>query len=233
MASAERTEILEMAYADLVSERDRLRDARGGFTGRLGPLPASAAIVIGLAGSAADDVNKLWVVEAALLLALLMFISTVYSGLRPYRLLRARRQAHFDPALAEDGKELVFGLQAPDRATWLQQKIKLEQELCGSLQLGQPFFLSLQVDNLQEALNVERSAVALVQILFAEIVFVLVIGIVMNGSDRWVQASAAVVIGVATVGVLAYARREWGFLEGWSSRGQRSERKPEAGRPRA
>lgn len=44
MASPDRIEILEKAYSDLVGERDRLRDARAGFTARLGPLPAAAAI---------------------------------------------------------------------------------------------------------------------------------------------------------------------------------------------
>jgi hypothetical protein len=80
MPNVARAEILEKAYADLVGERDRLRDARAGFTARLGPLPAAAAIVIGLAGSAAGKANVWWIVEAAVMLALLIFVSTVYSG---------------------------------------------------------------------------------------------------------------------------------------------------------
>jgi hypothetical protein len=73
---------------DLVSERNRLRDARANLSGRLAPLPASAAIAIGLVGSAATKVNPLWIVEAAALLGAIVSISTVYSGLRPYRLIR-------------------------------------------------------------------------------------------------------------------------------------------------
>jgi hypothetical protein len=46
MSSPDRVAVLEKAYTDLVSERNRLRDARASFTGRLGPLPASAAIAI-------------------------------------------------------------------------------------------------------------------------------------------------------------------------------------------
>ena len=59
MSGADNISVLEKAYMDLVSERDRLPDTRASFTGRLGPLPASAAIVIGLVGTAATNVNVL------------------------------------------------------------------------------------------------------------------------------------------------------------------------------
>jgi hypothetical protein len=214
MPNVARAEILEKAYADLVGERDRLRDARAGFTARLGPLPAAAAIVIGLAGSAAGKVNVWWIVEAAVMLALLIFVSTVYSGLRPYRLLRAIHQRSFEPGLAPSGDRLTFGLGAPDPQTWLKQKIELEQKICGALQRTQPFCLGMDVKNLQEALDVERSAFVLVQLLFAEIILVLVFGLAMRGVAFPVQAGIGGAIALATAAGLVLARRRWGFLRG-------------------
>jgi hypothetical protein len=181
MRSAARTEILEKAYTDLVGERDRLRDARAGFTARLGPLPAAAAIVIGLAGSAAGKANAWWIVEAAVLLALLIFVSTAYSGLPPYRLLRGEHQKSFEPGPGRSGEQLAFGRGAPDLETWLMRKIELEQKICGPLERTQPFCLKMDVKTLQEALDVERSAFVLVQLIFAEIILVLVCGLAMRG----------------------------------------------------
>jgi hypothetical protein len=208
-------EVLEEAYNDLISERDRLRAARGGFTGRLGPLPASAAIVIGLAGSSAGKVNPWWIAEAAVLLATLMFISTVYSGLRPYRLMRGRRQRRFDRWTDPASESLAFGLDAPDRASWLAAKIELEQSIYGPPRREQFANLSLRVDHLQDALDVERSAFSLVSILFAEIVLVLVLGLAMRGTDFAIQAGIGGGIAVATALGLLYARHRWHLLEGW------------------
>jgi hypothetical protein len=215
MTSQERAEVLEKAYLDVVSERDRLRDARAGFTGRLGPLPASAAIVIGLAGSAAGKVNPWWIAEAAVLLALLIFISSVYSGLRPYRLIRADRQRDLDPGPDDIG----FGLSAPDRATWLTRKIELEQQVYGPLRERQAFSLTLDVDNLQDALDVERSAFSLVQILFAEIILVLVAGLALRGVAFPVQAGIGAGIALLTAVGLLIARHRWGLLKGWMREG--------------
>jgi hypothetical protein len=156
MPTAARVEILEKAYADLIAERDRLRDARAAFTARLGPLPAAAAIVIGLAGSAAGKAHAWWVVEAAVMLALLIFVSTAYSGLPPYRLLRADHQGSFEPRPAPSGEPLAFGLGAPDAGTWLERKINLERELCGPLRRTQTFCLAMHVENLQEAMWRDR-----------------------------------------------------------------------------
>ena len=214
MPTAARVEILEKAYADLIAERDRLRDARAAFTARLGPLPAAAAIVIGLAGSAAGKAHAWWVVEAAVMLALLIFVSTAYSGLPPYRLLRADHQGSFEPRPAPSGEPLAFGLGAPDAGTWLERKIDLERELCGPLRRTQTFSLAMDVKNLQEALDVERSAFILVQLLFAEIILVLVCGIAMRGVAFPVQAGVGGGIALATAAGLVVARRRWGFLRG-------------------
>jgi hypothetical protein len=212
MPSAGRAEILDKAYTDLIAERDRLRDARAGFTARLGPLPAAAAIVIGLAGSAAGKANAWWIVEAAVMLALLIFVSTAYSGLPPYRLLRAAHQGSFEPGPARSGETLAFGLGAPDLEAWLNQKIELEQKICGPLQRTQPQCLRMDVRNLQEALDVERSAFVLVQLLFAEIILVLVCGLAMRGVAFPVQAGIGGGIALATAAGLVVARRRWGFL---------------------
>jgi hypothetical protein len=214
MPTDDRIEILEKASTDLVGERDRLRDARAGFTGRLGPLPAAAAIVIGLAGSAAGKANAWWIAEAAVMLALLIFVGTTYSGLRPYRLFRAAHQRFFEPGPAASGRQLTFGLGAPDLETWLKQKIELEQQLCGPLEPTQPVSLRLNVENLQEALNVERWAFVLVQLLFAEIILVLVAGLAMRGVAFPVQAGLGGGVALATAAGLLVARHRWGFLEG-------------------
>ena len=214
MSSAAPTEILEKAYTDLVGERDRLRDARAGFTARLGPLPAAAAIVIGLAGSAAGKADTWWIVEAAVMLALLIFVSTAYSGLPPYRLLRAVHQRSFEPGADAPGDPLTFGLGAPGPQTWLKKKIDLEQEICGPLQRDQPVCLRMDVENLQEALNVERWAFVLVQLLFAEIILVLVCGLAMRGAPFPVQAGIGGAIALATAAGLFVAYRRWGFLRG-------------------
>jgi hypothetical protein len=217
MPSAAQVEILEKAYTDLIGERDRLRDARAGFTARLGPLPAAAAIVIGLAGSAAGKANAWWIVEAAVMLALLIFVSTAYSRLPPYRLLRAEHQGSFQPGPAPSGEPLAFGLGARDLDTWFRRKIELEQEICGPLQRTQQFCLTMGVRNLQEALDVERSAFVLVQLLFAEIILVLVCGLAMRGVAFPVQAGIGGGIALATAAGLVVARRRWGFLRGLMS----------------
>ena len=47
-------ETLRLVYADLINERDRLRDARRSITTQLGPLPASAGLIIGLFAAFGD-----------------------------------------------------------------------------------------------------------------------------------------------------------------------------------
>jgi len=203
------SDVLEKAYADLVSERDRLRGARAGFTARLGPLPASAAIVIGLTGSAADKVDAWWLVEAAVLLAVLILISIAYSGLPPYRLLRAAHQRELDP-WGDDSRadRLAFGVHAPDAGAWLKHKIELEERIVGRLREDQAFSLKRDVDNLQDALDVERWASVVVQILFAETVFVLVLGLAMHDVAFKIQAGIGAAIALVTlVGLRAAFRR--------------------------
>jgi hypothetical protein len=209
MSSPDRIAVLEKAYMDLVSERNRLRDARASFTARLGPLPASAAIAIGLVGSAGSKVNPLWIVEAAALLAAIVLISTVYSGLRPYRLIRGELQPEYEPQGPgnpgrpdPEGERFAFGVDVEKPALWLEKKIELEGKICGRLSTEQRFSLALHVTNLQDALDVERSASMLVQILFVELIFVLAAGIAMRDVIFAVQIGVGGGIALVTLGAL-------------------------------
>jgi hypothetical protein len=182
MADDPRTQVLEKVYEDVVTERDRLRSAREGFTSRLGPLPASAGIVIALAGAVGKDVGDGWLILAGGLFALLVFVSIVYSGLTPYRLMRAERLSPSD--------RLDFWRESKDLQAWLRCKIELENDICGGLRAEQRPSLNPKVDNLQQALDVERTAFTLVQILFVDIVLVVVLGLICDGG-KGVYAGAA------------------------------------------
>lgn len=175
----DRIQVLKQVHEEVVSERDRLRDARAAFTGRLGPLPASAAIVIGLTGTAAGKVDRGWILAAGVLFILLVLVSTVYSGLPPYRLLRAPLQRERDqwPGSSES-TSFGFGRDARDLSKWLEAKIALEERICGELRGEQGFSLTRSPTNLQQALDVERSAFIIVQILFVGIIIAVVLGIV-------------------------------------------------------
>lgn len=205
MSADDRIRVLEKAHEDVVNERDRLRSARAAFTSRLGPLPASAAIVIGLAGSVADKLNPLWIVEAAVLLGLLIVISAVYSGLRPYRLIRAEVQG--------DGRQLGFDVERSDYEAWLDSKIALEQSIYGPLRRRQKVSLALDVGDLQEAFDVERSAFVGVQLLFAEIIFVLVAGLALSDASFAVQAGVGGLFAFVTLAGLILARRYLGLFK--------------------
>jgi hypothetical protein len=178
------------------------------FTSRLGPLPASAAIAIGLIGSAADKVDRGWIAAAGTLFVILICVSGCYSGFAPYRLRRGKLQGNYEPC---DGnkkrKTLGFGYDpAVDLPTWLHGKIKLEEKICGPLPTEQKLSLrrSKQM-NLQDALDVERSALLLVQGLFAEIIAVLVLGIFMHGEPPWTQWLVGGVVAVPTVIILFWS----------------------------
>jgi hypothetical protein len=177
----ERVQVLKQVYDDVLTERDRLRDARAGFTSRLGPLPASAAIVIGLTGATADQVDRGWIAFAGVLFVLLVLVSTVYSGLAPYRLIRGPLQRKEDrwPG-SPDVTSFAFGRDANNLAEWLEAKIALEERVCGELPSEQRFSLIRRPTNLQQALDVERSAFIVVQILFVAIILTVVLGVVVS-----------------------------------------------------
>jgi hypothetical protein len=188
-AVGDRLEVLKQVHQEVVTERDRLRDARAGFTSRLGPLPASAAIVIGLTGATANKVDDGWILAAGVLFGCLVVVSTLYSGLPPYRVMRGQlqREEKLDkwpgtPEVASFG----FGRDAYKLSEWLKAKIELEERLCGALPCEQfslfrrprNFSLTRQPEDLQKALDVERSAFIVVQTLFVAIIGVLIAGIV-------------------------------------------------------
>lgn len=195
-------EVLELAYKDLVSERDRLRDARAGFTKLLGPLPASAGIAIGLVGSAGSKVGRGWLIEAGGLLLALIAVGITFGGLRPYRLLRADH----DPAVTEgedSSRMLAFRLDETDPETWLRKRIKVDEDVCGNLRRHQRFRLARKASNLQDALDVERSAALVVQTLFGATIGVLVTALAVRGSSQNLWWLGLLVGGGPVLGIIA------------------------------
>jgi hypothetical protein len=151
----------------------------------------------------------MWVVEAAALLAAIVLLSTVYSGLRPYRLIRGGAPREYEsrgpgnPGRPDpDDERFAFGVDVDNSTLWLEKKIELEERICGRLSEEQRFSLSLDVTNLQDALDVERSAFMLAQILFVELIFVLVAGIAMRDVVFAVQIGIGGGIALVTLGGL-------------------------------
>src|SRR2546421_6463317 len=95
--SAERIEVLKLVLADVEAERDRLRSARASFSTRLGPLPASVAVVTGIAAAAAGKVDLLFAILAGVVFAGVLAVSIFFGGLKPYREIRAVYQGAVDP----------------------------------------------------------------------------------------------------------------------------------------
>jgi hypothetical protein len=224
-----RLAVLNLAHDDVCTERDRLRNARASFTSRLGPLPASAAVVIGLAGSSIGKVGVGWLAGATLLLVLLIVTSTVYAGLAPYRVVRGKAQRSFEETLgtAHRDPRFAFAPDAEDPVAWLEQKIKLEEKICGPILESESFCLRMNINTLQEAVNVEHSASILVQLLFAEIVLGLVLGIALRGADSWIQWLVGGPLALATIVALLMARWHCGFLESGAGVRDRSVRERE------
>jgi hypothetical protein len=162
--------LLELRHGEITHERDRLRSARAAVTGGLGPLPASAAIVLGLAGTVADRIPSwaLWI-TLGLFLTIIAF-SILSSRLPPYRVLRAR-------TISREGHNLDDPRLTP--AEWLARSIKLEQDIYG--RLGAPTkWNTLRPKTLQQGFDLERRALNLVQVLFAGIILVLLLGILLQ-----------------------------------------------------
>jgi hypothetical protein len=196
---------LELKHDDMVGERDRLRGARAAVTSQLGPLPASAGIVIGLVGSLGHGIERGFLVVAGVLFLLVMIVSIAYSRLLPYRLLRGARvlaDRQPNPAAARVGaadpeqtdiEPTYLGATVPqpsDTTDWLTRKVALEERIYGPLRQSQHVGFSRLISalvapsrslkNLQDSFDVERAALNLVQSLFACIVLVLLAGIIAN-----------------------------------------------------
>ena len=158
----ERVEVLKHILADVEKERDRLRDARASWTVKLGPLPASAAVVTGIAVAAAGKVHWGFAIAVGVVFILLLRVSTVSSGLKPYRKLRRDSQAAFDPF---NGGSIVFREHETRLEEWLRHKVQLEAQV---------------YDPLAAALDRERGAANLVQGLFLLIIAILIVGLAVS-----------------------------------------------------
>jgi hypothetical protein len=170
-----RLDVLKQVLADVEKERDRLRNARASWTARLGPLPASAAVVTGIIAAKAGEVDWGWAAAAGLLFLMLFVVSVRYSGLKPYRELRHDCQGEFDPHWSNE--RIGFRLEETDVRTWLYMKIKLEERICGApgerRSRRRP---TKDVESLAHALNVERAAANIVYAVSLVIFVVLVVG---------------------------------------------------------
>jgi hypothetical protein len=93
----------------------------------------------------------------------------------------------------------------------LEQKIKAGAADLWSASAQSTVSLRTDVENLQEALNVERWAFVLVQLLFAGIILLLVADLAMRGDAFPVQAGIGGGIALATVAGLFVARRPLGL----------------------
>jgi hypothetical protein len=92
-------ETLKAAFENLRTENLRLRDARSSLTRQLGPLPISAAAIAGLisafpGGSESGDAHTPLLILAAVAFALMIWVSSRYSKLKPYRALRDDAERH-------------------------------------------------------------------------------------------------------------------------------------------
>jgi hypothetical protein len=112
-------ETLALVYDHLVSERNRLRDARREVTSRLGPLPAAAGLVLGLFGGLPDHVQNRGLVWAALgVFIALGALSAFAIRLKPYRALTPAD----DPVKCRDRDRL-------GRVHWLEAQIAQERDV--------------------------------------------------------------------------------------------------------
>ena len=177
---------LTYAYEDIVHERDRLRDARASVTSQLGPLPASAGIAISLVGTLADGVNDGWLIVAAGLFVLLVVVSTLYSGLWPYRRLRAKYENeladHRDPGPngGQEPQELGWREDVSARE-WLEHAIELERRIYGPLRIGQrPVRPPFGIASLQDGFDAERTGLYVVQLVFVGVIVALIIGVLVG-----------------------------------------------------
>ena len=145
-------ETLRLVYADLINERDRLRDARRSITAQLGPLPASAGLIIGLFAAFGDiESGRMTLLYGLALLPflLVMLVSTLALRRNPYRKLTKR-----EPQTAE-GDDLL-----PEEE-WLTQRIALERRS----------YVDLEHD-----FEEERTSLLRVQVLLgAEVVYLVLI----------------------------------------------------------
>jgi hypothetical protein len=131
-------ETLRLVHADLVNERDRLRDARKDVTVQLGPLPASAGVIIGLFAAFGREIERGWTALlfglALVPFVLVMAISAYAVRRDPYRKAPGRPERESD-SLAEE--------------EWLRKVIEFErrtyQKLADDYERERWFLLLVQL----------------------------------------------------------------------------------------
>jgi hypothetical protein len=173
---------LELEHTRLVSERDRMRDARQFFARQLGPLPTVTGISLAAVAVLPDRHPRPVLIGVALgLFALMIALSVLYAGMPAYRELRARHE-ELRPRPSELGS----------RAQWYRREIELEREIVGdsarrrSLRaqlrrspipaMAEALWPRRKFDGtLQEQLDKERFGVFLIQFLFVVIVLLVVL----------------------------------------------------------
>ena len=179
-----RNELLEarrLEYGYLREENKRLRDGRAELTRQLGPLPIGAAVVAALVAGLPETrrgglvIHHPWLLWVALGLGVLMMIvSLAYSGLKPYRELRAK-QAQLDRLRSS----------ADTEPAWYDAAIELERAIYGEKPALDKWWKRLgrwlgrtwpkhNIGDLQEGYDRERIGLYLVQALFAAVVIFLV-----------------------------------------------------------
>ena len=178
---------LQLAYDDIVRERDRLRSAQASVTRQLGPLPVSAGIAISVVGALARNrVDEGWLIVASVLLLLLVVVGILFSVLAPYRRLRAE---HADELAREAtggrGSEqtagaidhkLGFNEQLPTER-WLKTWSSSSDGYMGHCVLPDDRSDTPSTSGLQDGFDAERTGLYLVQLLFVALIAALVIGL--------------------------------------------------------
>lgn len=98
-------ETLRLIYDDLVRERDRLRDARRAVTAQLGPLPASAGIIVSLFAAflpqGGSPAYSILLGFALIPFVLILVLSSRASRRDPYRSMRKPAAEMSEKSLSE------------------------------------------------------------------------------------------------------------------------------------
>lgn len=173
-----RLKTLELLYEEVVRESDRLRSARSAFSRQLGPLPVAGGLVLGIFTSFGHHPHHAVTWVAVGLFAFSVIVSMGASGIAPYRRLRAgkvdeqeRESQWRRPELqgAMDTDKLLTATGLLPEEEWLRQRIKLERSLYGPPPIPRSRSDLLRRGknmNLQQAFELERYAVFIVQLLF-------------------------------------------------------------------
>jgi hypothetical protein len=161
-AQDDHLETLKAIYARVSNERDRLRDARGHFARGLGPAPASAGIATALVAAFGGGKNPLLLGLAAAGLLLMVICSIWYDGKPAYRHLYAKRLGQVPADW--------LGPQA-----WYRAMIALEKDIYGDPRdrnrRSPPW---ADVNDLQDGVDLERTGLHVVQVLWVGVVALLV-----------------------------------------------------------